>query len=415
MTNQSNRITVIGGGIVGMSCAHALQSEGFSVEVVDAGTAEDKCSYGNAGAISAGSVAPLAMPGTLRKVPGMLADPTGPLFVRPTYALKAAPWLWRFARAARPRKVQAIAVALNSLLGPAVQTSLELAQACGAAHLIRRTGQLHLYPDAAALNADHASWQLRRQMGVSLEVIGPEDIHALEPAVGDQYRTGVFMPDEGMVIDPWGLRTALADDFLQRGGRIIAGHVDGFSFGPDGPDRLLLDGEAHPVDQVIIAAGAWSGRLAAALGHRVPLESQRGYHVSLMNPEIQLQRPVVAADRKCFITPLDGSLRIAGTVEFAGLEAAPDYRRARHLLGHGSRLLPGMRTDTYTEWMGHRPCLPDSLPIIGRTHKHRNVFFAFGHGHLGLTGAAVTARQIAHLVAGRDSTVDLAPFRIDRF
>ncbi len=415
MGSQESRITIIGGGIVGMACAHALQAEGLAVDVVDVGSPEEKCSYGNAGAISAGSVAPLAMPGILRKVPGMLADPTGPLYVRPSYALKAAPWLWRFAWAAQPERVEKIAVALNGLLGPAVQATLDLARSCGAAHLIRRTGQLHLYPDATALKAEDGSWALRRRMGVSLEIVGPGEIRELEPAVGVQYRAGVFMPDEGMVIDPWGLREALAEDFRHQGGRTLAGRVEGFRFDSAGPDGLFLNGETHPVDKIIVAAGAWSGPLAAALGYRVPLESQRGYHVSVSDPEVQLQRPVVAADRKCFVTPLGGALRIAGTVEFAGLAAAPDYRRARHLIEHGKRLLPGMRVGPFTEWMGHRPCLPDSLPVIGRSQRHWNVLFAFGHGHLGLTGAAVTARQIAHLVAGREPTIDLAPFRIERF
>lgn len=415
MNGQHRRITVIGGGIVGLSCAHALQARDLSVEVIDVGRPEEKCSFGNAGSISAGSVAPLAMPGTLRNVPGMLAAPKGALYLRSSYALKAAPWLWQFVQAARSDRVEAAARALSSLLGPAVDASLELARACGAEHLVQRTGQLQLYPNEAALEADSMVWNLRRRMGVSLQFIGADEIRELEPAVGERYPLAVFLPDEGMVSDPWRLCTTVADDFCQRGGRIIRGRVKGFTFGSDGPSQVLVDGEALPVDRVVVAAGAWSGHLAKELGHRVPLETQRGYHVTLKNPTIELSRPVVMADRKCFATPLDGALRLAGTVEFAGLNAAPDYRRARYLLEHGRRLLPGLNTDVFTEWMGHRPCLPDSLPVIGPSTKHENVFFAFGHGHLGLTGAAVTGEHIADLVASKQTTIDLSPFRIDRF
>lgn len=415
MANQHTKITVIGGGIVGLSCAHALQARGFSVEVIDAGQPEEKCSFGNAGSISAGSVAPLAMPGTLRKVPGMLADPEGALYIRSSYVLKAAPWLWHFTRAAHADRVEAIARALKSLLDPAVDVSLDLARACSAEHLVQRTGQLQLYPSAVALGADRKSWELRRRMGVSLQFIGADEIRELEPAVGERYPLGVFLPDEGMVSDPWRLCTTVADDFCQRGGRIIRGRVKGFTFGSDGPNQVLVDGEALPVDRVVVAAGAWSGRLAKELGHPVPLETQRGYHVTLKNPAVELNRPVVMADRKCFATPLDGALRLAGTVEFAGLDAAPDYRRARYLLEHGRRLLPGLDTAVFTEWMGHRPCLPDSLPVIGPSTRHENVFFAFGHGHLGLTGAAVTGEHIADLVANKQATIDLSPFRIGRF
>jgi D-amino-acid dehydrogenase len=281
--------------------------------------------------------------------------------------------------------------------------------------LIRRTGQLQLYPDGDNLRTDSALWDLRRARGVRIELLGTDEIRQLEPVIGPHYRAGVFLPDEGMVVNPQRQLDLLSEAFVRNGGRILRQDVRGFEMGRDGPTQAILDGERLPVERVVVAAGAWSHRLAAQLGSRVPLETQRGYHVTIANPGIELKRPVVAADRKCFATPMEMGLRLAGTVEFAGLSAPPNHERARALIEHGRRMFPRLHTEERTEWMGHRPCLPDSLPVIGRSPTYPTVFYAFGHGHLGLTGAAVTGKHIAAIVAGRRPDIDLTPFRIDRF
>jgi D-amino-acid dehydrogenase len=413
-------VTVIGGGIVGICCAATLQREGLKVTVIDPGVAVERCSYGNAGSLSAGSVAPLAMPGVLGKVPGMLLDPKGALRIRPGYLPRVAPWLVRFVRSAAPDRVERASRALHALLDPAIDALLPLARDAGAADLVRRSGQLQLYPSRAAYEADAAGWDLKRARGVRVETVEADEIRQMEPEVGPDYRYGVLLPDEGMVADPQGLLDALAEAFVRDGGRIVRGRAAGFETGPEGPRRVVLDGgETLPAGRVVVAAGAWSHRLAAGLGDRIPLETQRGYHLTLRDPGLSLGRPVVAADRKCFATPMSMGLRLAGTVEFAGLDAPPDRARAEALLDHGRRLFPrlaaGAGSGAVTAWMGHRPCLPDSLPVIGRARRFPSVTYAFGHGHLGLTGAAVTGRHVAALVMGRAPAIDLAPFGPDRF
>lgn len=416
MSSTEPGITVIGGGVIGLACAHRLQRAGLTVELIDAGPPQIKCSFGNAGSISSGSVAPLALPGVLAKVPSMLLDPGGPLRVRPGYVLRALPWLWQFVRAARRDRVERIADALSALLAPAVQTTRALAEDCGAGDLVRDTGQLQLYPSRKALEADGAVWRLRRERGVEFVEVDAGQIRDLEPAVGSAYPVGIYLPNEAMAADPWQLCECIAADFRARGGTILHGRVHGFGMRDGRPHRLRLeDGSERALSQVVIAAGAWSGQLTSQIGHPVPLESQRGYHLSLAGASVKLGRPVVMADRKCFVTPMQGALRLAGTVEFGGLDAPPNRARARRLLDHARHLLPGLEHGAVDEWMGHRPCLPDSLPVIGRSRRHSNVLFAFGHGHLGLTGAAVTAEQVARLATGAPATIDLAPFDIERF
>lgn len=383
--------------------------------VVDRGAATERCSYGNAGSVSSGSVAPLAMPGLVWKVPGLLLDSLGPFYLRPSYAPRAVPWLFRFLLAAQPDRVEAASCALRALLAPATDALRNLAAGSGAENLFRTTGQLQLYPNNAALQADAAIWNLRRSRGVRAEILSKDEIRQLEPGVGGAYTCAVFLPDEGMVLDPQRQLEALTKAFVRGGGRLLVQNCRGIDVDDVSKVVLALDGDRLVADRVIVAAGAWSHRLAAQVGDPVPLETQRGYHVTIMDAGVDLRRPVVAADRKCFATPLAAGLRIAGTVEFAGLEAPPDYRRARALLEHGRRLLPSLRTNYYTEWMGHRPCLPDSLPVISSAARSQRLFYAFGHGHLGLTGAAVTGELIAALAAGRPPSIDLHPFRVDRF
>jgi len=207
----------------------------------------------------------------------------------------------------------------------------------------------------------------------------------------------------------------LAEGFQRDGGTVLRREVRDVEVGPDGPRRLRTDQGDIEVETLVVAAGAWSARLAARFGDRVPLESQRGYHVTVGEPGVAPRMPVMWAERKFMMTPMQPGLRFAGTVEFAGLEAPPDYRRARVLLQQGKEVFPDLSTSSVSEWMGHRPCLPDSLPVIGRSPRFGRVLYAFGHGHTGLSGAPTTGRVVADLVAGRPPALDLTPYRVDRF
>lgn len=412
------RVVVVGAGIVGLCVAWHLARGGAQVTVLDrAPPGEGGASAGNAGAISAGSVAPLAMPGVLKQVPGMLLDPAGALHIPPRYALRAAPWLLRFVASARPGRVAAIAEALASLLWDAMEQHRLILAEEGATDLIRETGQLYLYRDRDHYAKDADGWALRQKHGLRVEFLeGAEAIRALEPDMRGDYRLGLFLPEQGSCVNPLRHARVVARGVQRLGGRFRQEGVEALVTAKGCVTGVRTATETVEADQVVVAAGAWSARLLAPLGIRVPLETQRGYHVMLPDAGIALGRPVVPADRKAFISPMETGLRIAGTVEFGGLEAPPTPRRAELLLDDLRKVFPQARTEGAEGfWMGHRPCLPDSLPVIGPVARWPGLWCAFGHGHLGLTGSAPTGAKLARAMLGPVPNLDLSPFRVERF
>lgn len=412
---MARKIAVIGAGVVGMATASWLRRDGHDVTVVDMRPPGEYCSAGNASILSPASCVPFGLPGTLKKVPRWLIDPLGPLAIRPRYFLRALPWLLRFQAASRMKRVKQIAPALRALLKPTFEAWEPLAQWAGVADLFRKTGYLVVYESEAGFRGDALGWKIRREQGVVCEDLDADGVRAMEPALRDIFARGVFLPEQGFVADPLRLTRALATTFQREGGRILQRKVEEIEIGAGGPRALVTDGERLPVETVVLCAGVHSNEFSAKLGDRVPLESQRGYNATYENPSVTLRRPVMWGDRKFFATPLDDGLRVAGTAEFAGIEAPPNYARAEALCRHAERMLPGLSASRVSQWMGHRPALPDSLPVIGPSPRFANVYYAFGHGHVGLIASAPTARIIADLVAGRQPNIDIAPYRVDRF
>jgi D-amino-acid dehydrogenase len=418
MMNESSRPTaiVVGAGIVGLCTAYHLRKSGWQVDVIDRGEPGMGCSAGNAGSLSTGSVVPLGMPGILKQAPGMLLDSAGPLSVPPHYWLAAAPWLLRFIKASTPGRVAQIAKALKPLVAPSIACHREIMADVGDPGLIQVAGQLHVYPDRQALAKDNGGWALRRQHGVQIEELGPRDIQRLEPEVGAHYKLGYFLPDQGMVVNPLRQAQVMAEWLAANGvafirDEVLRLHVEGARvMGVAGRQGL------RQADHVVVCAGAWSHSLLAGLGYRIPLETQRGYHVTLADSGIRLSRTVVAADRKIFASPMETGLRLAGTVEFGGLGRPPTARRTQLLSKYGKLIFPRLNPAAKAEtWMGHRPCLPDSLPILGRAPEFEGLWLNFGHGHLGLTMSAVTGGLLASAMRGSPVPVDLAPYSIARF
>ena len=368
---------VVGAGIVGATTAYELQKAGIATTLIDADAPGMGCSYGNAGAISPGSVAPLAMPGVLRSVLDMLRDPEGPLHVRPSYLPRALPWLLRFVAAARPARVERIAAQLHDLHRGAIEAHERLAREIGAPELVQRRGHLHLYPDERALAKDAGSWSLRKRFGVSIAMLDRQGILDLEPAIGPRYRIGLHLPDHAMVVNPHRYVERIVDAFRALGGRTAT-------------DR-------------VIAAGVGSSALLAPLGIRPPLESQRGYHVTFTGVHSPTTRVVVLADRKAFTTPMEEGFRIAGTVEIAGVAPPPNPRRIAVLERVARETFPTLAGAATRTWMGHRPCMPDTLPWIGPARGHRGLWYAFGHGHTGMTDAPGTARRLKDAITGSRS------------
>lgn len=408
-------VTVVGAGIVGVCAASYLQRAGCKVRLVDASAPGMSTSFGNAGGLSSGAFVPLSYPGIMAQVPKWLTDPEGPLVVRLGYLPKALPWLARFVLAGRPAQFEKSGMALKALTMSLFDNLLPLAKSASAEHLIRRVGQLHLYSTDDAFAGDARGRELRRANGVNLDILGADEIRQMEPDLAPIFRHAIYFPEHGHCANPLGLTTALVEELVRNGAEIIEARVTGIDVGPDGARAIETTKGRMPVQELVIATGAWSKRLAAQVGHRVPLESQRGYHAMVANPAASLKRNVQWTEKKFIATPMQHGVRFAGTVEIAGLDAAPDYSRADILLAHGRQMLPGLAGGDVTKWMGHRPCLPDSVPVIGRSPKVRNVTFAFGHGHIGLITAASTGKLVSEIVIGAPTTIDPAPYRIDRF
>jgi glycine/D-amino acid oxidase-like deaminating enzyme len=413
--SKGDTVVVIGAGIVGVCAAWQLLRRGANVTLIDPDEPGRGCSYGNAGALSFGSVAPLAMPGVMRDGLSMLLDPAAPLRIPLSYLPRAAPWLTRFVRASHADEVRRIAQALSALLANSIEKHVEMLGEVGATDIMRRSGQLYLYPDEKWLHKDAMSWQLRKDHGLRVERLGRNDILALEPEVGPDYPIGMFTPEQGMSVNPYRQVTAIATEFARRGGAIVRDRV--IAIEADGHRVRAVRGESasYACDHAVLCAGAWSAQLLKGLGYAVPLESQRGYHVTIASPGVTISRPVVAADRKVFLTPMEDGLRAAGTVEFGGLNREPNRRRAEYLVRDMARVFPRANIPSeWSFWMGHRPCLPDSLPVLGPS-RHRGLWFNFGHGHLGLTMSAVSGDILARAICGEPSNIDLAPYSFERF
>jgi len=409
------KIAVIGAGIVGVSTASYLLRDGHEVVLIDRGDVGDGCSRGNAGALSPGSCIPLASPADWRNVPKWLFDPDGPLHIRPSYLPRAIPWLARFAAAGRSKRINALADALHALNRNTFENYTPLVENAGCTNLIQQTGSLAIYKTDKGLAGSQRDWDIRGARQVRQQRLNADALRELVPNLSPAYRHGILLPDHGFITDPYRLTHALAESFVRDGGKLVRMEVERIE--PLGSDtaRLHMGSEVIDADKIIISAGAWSGRLLTPLGISVPLETQRGYHVMVANANEVPSLPVVSADAKVYATPMESGLRFAGTVEFAGLDAPPDYRRAQTLVPLAKDMFPDLQIETVTQWMGHRPCLPDSLPVIGAAPRHPTLFLAFGHGHHGMTGASTTGRIVADLIAGRSSGIDLTPYRVDRF
>jgi D-amino-acid dehydrogenase len=419
MDGRKRKIGVIGAGMVGVAAASFLQREGHDVFIVEPGNPGEGTSFGNAGCLNGSSVVPMSMPGTIRNVPRWLSDPMGPLVIRWAYLPALAPWLIRFIRAGRPQKVRAQAKALRSILAPSLATLAPLLKDAGAEELVKRHGHLFIYRSQESWRKEGLAWQLRRENGVVWDEFDADELRQLDPNLSREYVKGVLVRENGHTTNPNRLVNSLAQAFVRNGGRIERTRAVGFEFDGERLRGIRTENGMLPADGAVIAAGIWSKPLAAELGDRLPLETERGYHLMIRDPEVMPRIPVADADGKFVATPMELGIRVAGTVELAGLEAPPNWERARVLLKHIKRMFPGLEESYADErvstWMGHRPSLPDSLPAIGRSRRSPDVVYAFGHGHVGMAAAPMTGKLVAELLTGKPPSVDLAPFSPTRF
>ena len=412
-------VAVIGAGAIGAQTAVQLVERGLDVVLIEPGAAgaDHAASYGNAAWLSSHSVIPPATPGVWKQVPGWIADPLGPLAVRPLYLPRSAGWLWRYlASASTAAKVAAIARNLRALLIDAPRLHAEVAERAGLSHLINATsGLMHVWRDRNAFEGDAFGWKIRREVGVEWRELDGEEIAAMQPELSRDYRFGLFVPEAGHCRNPGAYVAGLVNHAERKGLRRIEARALGFTQSGGRLTGVRTSDGTVACGAAVIAAGARSRPLAALAGDKVPLESERGYHVTVEGDVPGPEIPVMVGDRKVIVTRLAQGVRCAGQVEIGGLEAAPDWRRAEILRRHLAEIVPSLDTTKAKVWMGHRPSTPDGMPVIGAASGIGGVVHAFGHGHVGLVGSARTGRLAAQLATGEAPEIDVTPFSARRF
>jgi D-amino-acid dehydrogenase len=408
-------VIVLGAGVVGLACAWAARRDGFAVTIIDQDFDGDRASHGNAGGIGVTESTPITMPNPW-KLLQMLANQLGPLRVRPAQFFKSFPWFWSLMLASRPHVVRASAEALASLNMRVYDDFLPMLDDIGARQWLYRRGALIVFESDTSFRAACPVWTQRAELGVKFERLDCNDIRELEPSLAPVFPRGLFLPDWSHVADPKRIVDAMCSKVAQMGVKLEQGYIAHVApRGPRNVEVALADGRSLRANRVIVAMGAWSGRIANQLGDRVLLESERGYNTTVDAGSVSLFREVIFNDRSFVATPLDIGIRIGGGAEFAGLTAAPNYKRCDALLTLGQRFLPGLGDKNARRWMGHRPSTPDGLPVIGPSASNDAIVYAFGHGHLGLTHAATTGRLVTGILRGTAPTIPLAPFSVKRF
>lgn len=408
-------VVVIGAGIIGLAVASYLQAEGRTVLIIDRAGIAKETSSGNAGAFAFSDILPLASPGIMRKAPGWLLDPLGPLSIPPGYLLHIAPWLYRFWRASRAERVRHSTVAQGRLMRLAAAEMAVLVERAGVTGMVRQDGSLELYESETEFLASLPGWRARKDAGIAFEHVERARLDDLQPGLAPEFRRATFVPGWQTVSDPYDFAIGLARHVLGSGAEFQLGEARAVRHAGERVEIRIGEAQCIRARQAVIACGAWSRPLAQALGDAVPLETERGYNTTLPADAFPLKRQLIFGGHGFVITPLASGIRVGGAVELGGLRRPPDFRRSRVMLHKAARFLPGLRLEDGRQWMGFRPSLPDTLPVIGRSRRAANVLYAFGHGHLGLTQAAATGRLIADLAAGRPPAIAVDPFSPQRF
>ncbi len=412
---EGEDIAIVGGGIIGICAAAFLAEAGLDVTVFDRTGICEETSSGNAGAFAFSDVLPLAHKGMIKNLPKWLADPLGPLSIPPAYLPKLVPWLIRFWRAGAPEKYEASLAAQAGMMKLAEAEWMRPTRHGLAFLVLREDGSLELYESETEFQAGLSGWAARERFGIGFRHVESNELATLQPGLSPRFVKGTFVPSWKTVADPKLLGKAVWAYAEAKGARFEMARIDRVAADQDGTTLTLADGTTRQARQLIVAAGAWSHLLARQLGDRIPLETERGYNTTLPKSAFDVKRQLIFSGHGFVITPLETGLRVGGAVELGGIERPPNYARSKALLQKAQQFLPGLNPSGGREWMGFRPSLPDSVPVIGKASGSRPVVYAFGHGHLGLTQAAATGRLIREIVLGQTLAVDLAPFSPQRF
>ncbi len=414
-TAAKKRVAIIGAGIVGVSCAIWLQRAGHEVVVIDRLGIGEGTSFGNAGVLAAISVVPVPVPGLLKKVPGMLFSKDEPLFLRWSYLPRLLPFLIKYLGYANDRAVRKISDSLALLLHDCADQHVALAKGTGAERFIIQGDYVFGYKDFAAYQADAYGWELRHKYNYEFEEMDAVRLAEYDPVLAGRFGFAVRCPNHGHITDPSKYVKALASHMVEQGGEFVQADVRDVSVEGDRTRGIETSKGFVEADEVVLAAGVWSGELAEKLGVKAPVEAERGYHIEFINPSFTPKSPMMVTRGKFVVTPMVGRLRCAGIVEFGGLSEVRSRAALDLLKRQTLELLPDLKYERIDEWLGFRPATPDSLPFIGALDKIKNVWSAFGHQHIGLSGGPKTGRWVADMITGQMPNVDLAPFAANRF
>ncbi|MGU7774889.1 NAD(P)/FAD-dependent oxidoreductase [Burkholderia sp. MR1-5-21] len=406
-------VAIVGAGFIGLGAASWLQRDGHRVTLFDPAGVGNGASFGNAATFAPYGCVPVNGPSVFRDMPHFLFAHDSPLRIRWPYLLQGAPWLVRFLIASTPARHVRSASALAALLSRAADGYAPLFGTSRLAAFVRPRECLYLYARQASFDAAQPSLALRRRLGVAFEMLDAAAIRRLEPALAPIFAHGVLFDGSWHFSDPHGFLDALFAHLAAGGAALERARVERIEPTGDGV-KVVAGGAARAFDHVVVAAGARSREFAAACGDRVPLDTERGYHVQFAQREHVVTRPVGWAERGFYMTPLDEGLRAAGTVELGGFDAGESRALVELLTRSAREALPALGAPTRS-WLGFRPTLPDGVPVLGRSRRSERVIYAFGHQHLGVTLAGISGRIVADLVAQRAPPLDLTPYRAARF
>ena len=412
---ENKKVTILGSGIIGIRTALSSIERGFKVTLLDRNPPAEGASYGNAGSLSPWACVPQSMPGLWKSIPQWLLDPEGPIALRLTYAATFLPWAVKFLRAGKVDGLDAIGDAMMALTRPTIEIYRHHLQGTGCEDLVRDSVYVHVYRKAEDADLSQLAWRMRRDRQVPVEVVKGEALREVEPALSPAYEAAVLIKQQARALDPGRIGKVLADKAREMGVKFRQCSIERLKPATDGAWTVQTDSGAIHAERVVLAMGAWSGKLLSDLGVKVALEAERGYHLVFKNPGVQLNNAIMNVESKFVASSMNAGVRCAGTAEFAGVDAAPDYRRAKVFAKLAKEMFPDLNVEDTDEWMGPRPSTPDSVPFLGEVPGCPNLIAAFGHGHTGMTMGPKTGEVIASLIAGEKTGVDLQAYRLDRF
>jgi len=407
------KIGVIGAGIQGMCNALFLQKNGYNVTLFDRDEPGNlSASYGNAGHFSPYASVPLNRPDVLTDVPSMLLSSTGPLALRWNYVPKMIPWFLKFILNCSKKKMMHTAKYTHQILDLALPAFDELFDEVDISGLVEKKGIMYVWNDQN-LASRELEISIRKEIGVEQQILTPKEIHDLEPNIKPFYHGGVYYSYARHTRNPKKILLKLFDNFLKKDGKFLKINIQSLNIEEEKP-VLKSEVQSFSFDKVVIACGAFSKKLTDNLNEKIPLDTERGYHVHFKDCEHLISRPVVFANRGFGITPMEQGLRVVGTVEFGGLNNPLSKSRIRNLINGAKYMLDGL-PEHEDEWLGFRPSLPDFLPVIGPSKNYKNVFYCFGHNHLGWTLGAISGKIISKMIANENTNLNLEPYSSRRF